>query len=72
MLESGMGGQDGVVWLNNGSGDLRSWVDGKLKLGLLAIVNGETFHQEGRKTRSGTTTKGVKDEESLETSALIS
>ena len=71
VLKSGMGGQDGVVWLNNGSGDLGSWVDGELELGLLAVVDGETLHEEGGESRSGTTTEGVEDEESLETSALI-
>ena len=72
MLKGGVGGQDGVVGLNNGSGDLGSWVDSKLQLGLLAIVNAETFHQKGSESGSGTTTEGVEDEESLKTSALIS
>jgi len=72
VLQGGMGGQDGVVWLNNSGGDLGSWVDSELKLGLLAVVNAESLHEEGGESGSGTTTEGVEDEESLETSTLIS
>ena len=71
MLKEGMSGQDGVVWLNNGGGDLWGWVDGETKLGLLSVVDGKSLEEEGTKTGSGTTTDGVEDEESLETSALI-
>jgi hypothetical protein len=72
MLKGGVAGEDGVVWLNNGSGDLRSWVDSKLKLGLLAVVNGEALHEEGGETGTGTTAEGVEDQEALKTSALVS
>ena len=72
VLKGGMGGQDGVVWLNNSSGDLRSRVDGKLQFGFLSVVNGETFHQEGSESRSSATTEGVEDQETLEASALVS
>jgi hypothetical protein len=71
VLQGGVGGQDGVVWLNDSSGDLRCGVDSKLKLGFLAVVDGETFHEERSETRSGTTTEGVEDEESLQTCALV-
>lgn len=40
VLESGVSGQDGVVGLNNGGSDLRSRVDAKFQLALLAIVHG--------------------------------
>jgi len=72
VLKSGMGGQDGVVGLNNGSGNLRSGVDGELKLGLLAIVNRQTFKKQSTETGTGTTTEGVEDKETLKTSAVIS
>jgi hypothetical protein len=72
VLQGGMGGQDGVVWLNNSGRDLRSWVDGKLQLGFLSVVNAQSFHQQGSESRSGTTAEAVEDEESLETGALIS
>jgi len=72
VFKGGMGGQDGVVWLNNSCGDLGSWVHGELELGFLSVINGETFHKEGCESGSGTTTEAVEDKESLETSALIS
>ena len=71
VLEGGVRGEDRVVWLNDGGGDLRSWVDGKLELGFLAIVDRKPLHQEGSETRTGTTTKGVEDEETLKTGTLI-
>ena len=71
VLEEGVGGEDRVVWLNNGGGDLRGWVDGETELGLLSVINGKSLEEERTKTGSGTTTDGVEDEESLKTSALI-
>ena len=72
MLQGGVGVEDGVVWLHHGGGHLRSGVDGELQLGLLAVVHGETLHQQGGESGSSSTTKGVEEKESLETSALIS
>ena len=46
MLEGGVGGQDRVVRLDNGSGHLRSGVDGELELGLLAVVDRETLKEQ--------------------------
>jgi len=71
VLKKRMGGQDGVVWLNNSGGDLWGWVDGETELGLLTVIDGESLKEERTKTGSGTTTDGVEDEETLETSALI-
>jgi hypothetical protein len=71
VLEGGVASEDGVVWLNNGSGDLRGWVDSKLKLGFLAVVDRETFHEEGSETGTGTTAEGMEDQETLETGALV-
>ena len=71
MLEGGMGGQDRVVRLNNGAGELRRGIDAELELGLLAVVGGEFLQEEGSETRSGSTTKGVEDEEALETRAVV-
>ena len=39
MFQRGVGGQNWVVGLDNSGWNLWSWVDGKLQLGLLAIVN---------------------------------
>ena len=49
MLQGGVGGEDGVVGLDDGGGDLWGGVDGELQLGLLA-GNRETIHQKGGKT----------------------
>jgi len=67
-----MGGQDGVVRLHHGSGHLRSRVDRELQLGLLAIVNRESLHEQRGEARPSATTKGMKDQEALETSTLVS
>jgi len=71
VLQGGVGGQDGVVWLNDGGGDLGSRVDGKLELGLFAVVDRESLHEEGSESGSGTATEGVEDEESLKTGTLV-
>eukprot|EP00054_Salpingoeca_dolichothecata_P031339 m.263169 g.263169 ORF g.263169 m.263169 type:complete len:467 (+) comp26822_c0_seq1:96-1496(+) len=72
VLEGGVAGQDGVVGLDNSGGHLRGGVDGKLELGLLAIVNRQALHEERSETGSCATTEGVEDEETLETGALVS
>ena len=65
-----MCGQDGVVWFNNSSGDLWCWVDSELQFGFLTVINGKTFHQEGSETRTGTTTEGVEDQETLKNNVM--
>ena len=71
VLQKRVSGEYGVVWLNNGGGDLWGWVDGETELGFLTVINGKSLEEKRTKTGSGTTTDGVEDEESLETSALI-
>jgi len=71
VLKEGVGGEDRVVGLNDGGGDLRRGVDGETELGLLTVVDGESLEEERAETGTGTTTDGVEDEEALETSALI-
>jgi len=71
MLEEGVGGQDGVVWLNNSGGDLWGWVDGESELGLLTVIDGESLEEKGSESGSGSSSNGVEDKETLETSALI-
>jgi len=71
VLKEGVSGEHGVVWLNDGGGDLRGWVDGESELGLLAVVDGESLEEERSETGASATTDGVEDEEALETSALI-
>merc|ERR1719263_2788634 len=71
VLEEGVSGEDGVVWLNNGSGDLWGWVDGETELGFLTVIDGKSLEEEGTKTGTSSSTDGVEDEETLETSALV-
>lgn len=71
VLEGGVGGENGVVWLNNRCGDLGRWVDAELELALLAVVDGQTLHEQGTETRASTATEGVEDEETLETRAVV-
>ena len=71
VLEEGVSGEDGVVWLNNGGGDLWGWVDGETELGFLTVIDGESFEKEGSESGTGSSTDGVEDEETLETSTLI-
>jgi len=72
VLQGGVSREDRVVRLNDGRGDLRCRVNGKLKLGLLSVIYGQPFHEEGSETRAGASTEGVEDEEALESSTLIS
>ena len=39
MLKKRVSGEDGVVWLNNGGGDLWGWVDNESELGFLTVVD---------------------------------
>jgi len=72
VLKEGVGGEHGVVWLNNGGGNLWGWVHGETELGLLTVVDGESLEKKGTKSGSSSTTDGLEDKETLKTSALIS
>ena len=50
MLEEGVGGENGVVWLNNGGGDLWRWIEGESELGFLTIIDRKSFEEEGSET----------------------
>ena len=71
VLQGGVGCEDGVVGLDNGGGDLRRRVDTELELALLAIVDRQTLHQEGTETGTCSATKGVENEETLQTGAVV-
>ena len=65
VLQGGVRTQSGVVGLDHGSSNLRSWVDAELQLGLLAIVNRQAFHQQRGETRTSATTERVENQEPL-------
>jgi len=71
MFQGGVGSQDRVVRLNDGSGDLGSRVDGEFQFRFLAIVDRQTLHQQGGEAGTSATAKGVEDEETLKASALV-
>lgn len=56
----------------NSGRDLRSRVDRKLKLGLLAIINRQTFHQQRGESGASSSTKRVEDQESLQAGTVVS
>jgi hypothetical protein len=71
VLNGAVGRQNGVVRLNDGSGNTRSWVDGEFELRLLAILGGKALKEESTETRTGTTTERVENEETLERVAVV-
>ena len=71
VLQKGVSGKHGVVWLDNGGGDLWGWVHGETELGFLTVINGKSLEEKGSESGTGSSTDGVEDEETLKTSALI-
>ena len=71
MLQCGMGRQDGLVRLNDGSGDLGSRINGEFQFRLFAVVDRETLHQQRGESRASSAAEGMEDEESLQTGALV-
>jgi hypothetical protein len=71
VLKKGMRGKHMVVWLHNGSSDLRSRSDSERKLGLSTVVNGKSLKKERTKSRSTSTTGRVEDKETLQTGTVV-
>jgi len=46
-------------------------VNGEAQFGFFAVVDGQSFQEEGSQTRSGSTTDGVEDQEALEPGAVV-
>jgi len=63
--------QDGIVGLDDGSGDAGCGVDGEFKLGFLAIIGGQTLKEKGAKARTSSSAEGVEDQEALEGRAVV-
>ena len=47
------------------------WVNGKLNLGLLAIIDIEIFHQQGGEPGTNFPSKAVENQEALKTCTLV-
>ena len=71
MFQGGVGGQNGVVGLDNRVGQGRRGIHAEFKLGLLAIVGGEALKDEGTKSGTSSATERMEDEEALETRAVV-
>ena len=71
MLEEGVGGEDRVVRLDDGGGDLGRRVDGEAELGLAAVVDGEALEEERAEAGAGAAADGVEAEEALEAGAVV-
>ena len=71
VLKKRVSGENGVVWLNNGGGDLWGWVDGETELGFLTVVDGKSLEEERSETRSSTSAGGMEYEETLKSSTVV-
>ena len=47
------------------------WVNGETELGFLTVIDGKSLEEKRSESGTGSSTDGVEDEETLETSALI-
>ena len=61
-----------VVWLHDRVGECRCRIDAKLKLALLSVVRREPLKDQCAKTRTGSATERVENEEALKASAVVS
>ena len=71
VLNRAMRGEDGVVRLYNRGRDAWRRVHSKFQFALLAVVGGESLEKQRAETGSGSTTKRVEDEETLEGGAVV-
>jgi len=71
VLERGVGGEDGVVGLDDRRGEVGSRVDREGELGLLAVVLGETLEEESAEPGSRSSSERVEDEEPLQAVAVV-
>merc|ERR1712190_688927 len=71
VLDELMDGEGSVIRFNDGIGDLWRWEDGESLHDSVWIFLSDLGDQEGTHTRTGTTTEGVGDLETLETIATF-
>jgi len=72
VLDELMDREGGVVWLDNGVGDLWGWHDGEGGHDSVWVLLTDLGDEEGSHTGAGTTTEGVGDLEALEAVATFS
>merc|ERR1711862_468890 len=72
VLDELMDGEGGVIRFNDGIGDLWRWEDGESLHNSVWIFLSDLGDKESTHTRTGTTTEGVGDLETLETIATFS
>merc|ERR1711877_29315 len=72
VLDELMDREGGVVWLNDGVGDLGGWHDGEGAHHSVGVFLTDLGDEEGSHTGSGTTTERVGDLETLEAIAALS
>ena len=70
-LQRGVSCKNGIVWLDDGRGNLRRRINCKFKLRFLSIIDGKSFHQERSESRARSAAKRMKDQESLQARAAI-
>jgi len=71
VLDKLMDGEGGVIWLDDGIGDLWGWHDGESGHDSVWVLFSDLGDEEGSHTGSGTTTEGVGDLETLEAIATL-
>lgn len=71
VLDSAVGGEHSVVGLNDGCGNARRGIDGKLELALLAVISRETLEEQGTEARAGSSAERMENEEALERRAVV-
>jgi len=71
VLDGAVSGENGVVRLYYGGGDLWGGVDGEFQLAFLAVVGGEAFEEKGTEARSRAAAERVEDEETLQGGAVV-
>ena len=63
VLEHGVGGEDGVVGLDDGAAELRRGPDDEVELALLAVVGAEALEEEAGDAGASATTDAVEEED---------
>jgi hypothetical protein len=71
VLKKRVRGKHMVVWLNNGSGDLRSRSHSERQLRFATVVDGKSLQKEGAEAGSSSTSSGMEDKEALETGTIV-